>query len=529
MLRTSLVLLSCLVLNAYGKLEAISEPNTLSDCILKLIQQAIDGEMPLAFVLTDNDTGLIPNQYEVAYTVVKIENTEKLKFLVDTQFVMFIKSEEVLENTIIALDLALTSYRKAAKNRILLITDSMSADKIFEKMWTHKIINVAIIYHDKKCCQNNPPVIFTSNPFDAENLCGNASNVINSQDCNQTINFMKHVNFNNCTTGLVSFHKGFKNNIIDVTNMFVLDQLEKHFNTTIILPRPDFSKFSKSMLITYFSNDVYDKSDKVIIFSDDFVWVSPVFKKSTMMQKIYDNLTWIMILFSFLIVSVCWSLTNEVSSSVLEVWSLTLTGCVSRIPSPSYLKTIFVLYIFYVIIMRSLFESNLIKSLTISDYLSDVSTIQDVINSKLPLLINDVVAFLYFTEKIPSNVLYTEVQKKISKSYYGLEQSIFYKNCTTLIYRYVVESFQASTNIKVNYFTDNSLTGQYKVWICLGIYTKTMLDYGREHYRHIDIEYDPLIDLNLQHLYGIFVVWVIGIMVSIVVFVVEKLYFLLTK
>ncbi|KAF5287408.1 hypothetical protein FQR65_LT12233 [Abscondita terminalis] len=528
----------------FAKLHSISETNSLHACLSNLVLHSL---MPLTYVLTDDEYVQIPKQYEKSYTVIKIDTFDDWNFSIEKQFVIYAKKIKTLEKTLNILEIGVW-WLHSPKSKIIIVTDYLDPKLIFTKMWTRKIINVVVVYHESRDKLKNRPVVYTSNPFDERNECGEIPNAIVAEDCSQMMPSVPYKNFNKCPAAFLTF---FGENVTDqltsIIPKYIMMQLEESYNTSVSFydDYRDIKEYQKVLLIMYLTMSNDDDYDKVQIYSDDFVWVTPVFKKPlVIMQNVFDDFTWIMIIILFLIITFVWwaieSITgnrSQITTSVLEVWCLTLCGCIKLRPSQRYLRSILVLYLFCMIVIHGVFKGNIIKALTVAEYKSNIKTVADVWKSKLILISDYGIIENYFQNNMPHDVMYTKIQNKIVESYYGLYDAVNYKNCNHLTVRYVVEEYQAYTNLKINYFVDNSLTERYRVSISLekghfftdllnkltrslvesGVYLKVIFDFRNKYFRQEHFEREEttqLLVLTVQHLHGAFIFLAFGVIAS---------------
>ncbi|KAF5296739.1 hypothetical protein FQR65_LT10175 [Abscondita terminalis] len=529
--RVSIIqLIFCVSVN--GKILLIDEDKSLCSCISLFVQQSFDNKMPLSFTSIDDNILLVPKQYEKPYTVFKLDNSNKIKFATNTQFVLFVNDFQDLHKF-----LKFVTYFNLAvapKIRIVIVTNYMNTKLILRRMWKSRIINVAIIHHGRE----SAPVIYMSNPFEKRNLCGKTPNVIITQKCHPevtTLRYNKHKNFNNCSIVFMNVQKN-----DHVTHIYILTG-SNYYEIKIIL---------KSFVFMFLIVEDFP-CDKVEIFTDDIVWVSPLLKRDVaVMQNIFDHVTWGMIAITILIMSLVWwgitTLTtkhnkwNQMCLSSLMVWCLTICGVIQTPPLSRHLRSIFILYLFFVIVIQTAFNSKITNYLTLTEYSSNIKTIEDVANSQFILKMNHAIADM-FNKNITQDVLYTKIQKKLIPDEHGLKESMLHKNCTAATMRHLIEKFHIDQNEKVNYFIDNSLTGPYKLYIGLGeghffteyvqnvttmliesgCYSKTLIDFDRKYYRRFRAETPNLVVLNFQHLYQIYVIWGVGLITASVVFIIE--------
>ncbi|KAK4878576.1 hypothetical protein RN001_011082 [Aquatica leii] len=551
-LNAKLVLI--LVINykiAFGELKVTINGNSLHSCVSAIVEQAFEEE-PVTFVISGSDSMIVPTQYGTY--VVNINTLEEVSFLSNTNYVIFVTNAKNLENVI---NLLRVGYyvEDATKYKLLIVTSSRNVKLMITKMWIHKIINVAILHYQKK---NNDQslILYTSNPFDQSNRCGETPNLINAQTCGLKLVtlYMRYKSFNNCSVGFV-IPEDNSDSLVNVIPRYILTQLGTSFNTTVIYhsDRFDTSPLINLIVIIYLTDLPNVQADKVTIYTDDLVWVTPVSKKSFMgLESVFDDFTWIMIMLTFLSTSFAWWILtsnyswNQMFLSFFQIWCISLCGCLNASPSLRHLKFVFLLYLFGVIVLHAAFKCNLIKALTITAYSDRIRIIPAIASSKLPLIADSDMIEMFFSDDIPENILYSNIQNKLISRSRGLEDVVFYKNCNHLNFRHVVEKFQATTKLKVIYFVDNSITGQYKVSLALfekhfftdslnkftqtliesGVYSKAISDFGNEYYLNLgnkesDKEASNVVVLTVGHLYGMFILWGVGIMASTLVFIFE--------
>ncbi|KAF5287403.1 hypothetical protein FQR65_LT12228 [Abscondita terminalis] len=486
---------------SFGKLLPIIEDDAMNACVSTIIRQNVGENSPLTYLF--DETVPIPTQYERKYSVVNINNSDSLDFSSDYHFVVFAKDVKTLE-----IAMKVISKPDSSNVKMLIVADSSGAKKMITSMWTRKIFNVAILTYEK-----GVPVVSTSNPFDEINRCGETPNAIVTEKCTQRFRFLQQENFKNCSTGFITlFDYNDDENLMNVVSKYVLTQFERTFNTSVVFENDyqNLTKMGNYIVIMFLTDFYFVENDNVVIFTDDFAWVSPVSKKVTI--AFFDVLTWMMITMAFITTSVLWSVVkcfengnwtwNQMCLSVLDIWCLTLCGCIKTPPSLRCLRLILLIYLFGVVIIHAAFKGNLIKALTVTDYENPIKTINDVANSKLPLTTLDIIENLFFMENISENALYTTIRNKLESTNGGIDQVTFDRNCIHLTFRYFLEEYQAFTNLKMNYFIDNSITGLHRISITLnrghfftksldtltqtliesGVYSKVLSDFDCKYY-----------------------------------------------
>ncbi|KAF5284168.1 hypothetical protein FQR65_LT00168 [Abscondita terminalis] len=533
----------------FGKLQSITEDRSLNMCMYALTRQI--GE--LTFVLTDRDFTIIPKQSGTKYLVVNTMTSKTIALLPNSNIVIFIKNETALVNVMDVLQLG-RFFIQALNYKILIVTTSSNMKPIFMDLWRRKMVYVAIVHYQERT--DETPFLYTSNPYDRSNLCGQTPNAIVAQKCTGTSFIFEHKNLNRCPIIFVTVSEKAYNSgtLLSVIPKYIMTEVEKSFNTSVTFYSNlnDFSTIKRYLVIMFLCDTAHQLWDRVTIHTDDVIWVTPVYHRPT---NVFDNITWVMITLIFLTTSMFWWISvsietnnysvNQMCLSFLNVWCLTLCGCIKAPPALRFLRSIFVIYLFYVMIIQAAFKSNLIQTLTTSQEYKPIKNIRDAANSDLTLTVAEEIVEVFFVKNLPQHSLYTQIRNKLVHNYRGLEDVIDYKNCNHVTIRSYLEEYQFYKNTKVNYFIDNSLTGYYKIYIGLafnhfftkslrritqllieaGLHSKIVSDFCHEYYRRFDNkinETSSLIVLTVKDLYWVFFIWGIGIFTSCIVFVIEK-------
>ncbi|KAF5280477.1 hypothetical protein FQA39_LY18058 [Lamprigera yunnana] len=288
------------------------------------------------------------------------------------------------------------------------------------------------------------------------------------------------------------------------------------------------------------TKNMYDDEKSSSIFYDNFVWVIPLQKNPSVktLQYIFEGQVWMMIGAAFLVTLLTWYFLarvavngNSVLSTFLGVWSLTLLGCISKLPQPKYLKSLVLFYLLFIIVIQTAFKTNLARVLTVEQYESSIKDIEDLKNSERPLCIYPFINRFVKTDN--------DTIKKRIKNVHTIDDIIIKKDCAYLVLAQYVGYLKH--HVKIHYFTDNSMTGAYECKFSIRkghFFVKTLndfiarleengiLDYeilknNRKRYPKSTLKNEELVVLTFEHVSSIFYIWAIGIILSIVVFILE--------
>ncbi|KAF5304219.1 hypothetical protein FQR65_LT08026 [Abscondita terminalis] len=503
----------------WEKIFAIDDESSLRTCLSLIIEQSFDDNQPLTFTSSDDNLLLIPKQNGRTYTVINLDIISTVKFSHDTQFVVFVNDMRNLNKFITRLTITNFHLRGAPKSRIVIVTDSMNAKSILKRMWLSKLINVAIVYYSK----GSVPFISMSNPFERKNVCGKAPRVVVTQKCDQKVTklrFEKHKNLNNCTIGFLNIFP--TDHVTNIIPQLVFAEIEKIFNTRVVFAKTysEVTKILKYLVFMFLASED-DSLDYVEIFADDIVWVSPLFKRIvTVTQNIFDLLTWGMILLIFSTTFIAWWGITTVRYkrncwwlSVLNVWSLTICGGIETPPTSRHLRTIFILYLFGVIVIQTAFQSKITNDLTLSEYSSDIKTIEDVANSPLPLIVHKAIPNIFGLNTFKS-VLLTKIQNKLSTDVYPV----------VLKHNTLSGPYKVYIGLGKGHFFTEHVRNVTTLMVESGFYTKTFTDFHSKNYRRFRVETPDLVVLNFKHVYQIFIIWGVGMLASGALFIMEKFF-----
>ncbi|KAF5272655.1 hypothetical protein FQA39_LY07682 [Lamprigera yunnana] len=178
--------------------------------------------------------------------------------------------------------------------------------------------------------------------------------------------------------------------------------------------------------------------------------------------------------------------------------------------------------------------------LTVDQHNKGLQNIADLANSDVPVCIYKDYLQLYFNKPIEKDPVYTKLKEKLI-SIEKKKLTLKYRNCTYLMF--FEEIFALDYKGGINYFINNALVREIiGPQFLKGSYlAKTMNRFLKQfegngiiehviskrkpsqydyHKRIKENESEPKV-LTMEHLYGIFIIWAVGLALSVIVFLVE--------
>ncbi|KAF5272650.1 hypothetical protein FQA39_LY07677 [Lamprigera yunnana] len=392
--------------------------------------------------------------------------------------------------------------------------------------------------------------IYTCDRYHVGNRCGAKCNILTKHQCNTNKNYFKTSGrFHNCSVVLgilgeytnLTIHEVVKFIVAEFTNY-----LGFSLNITLMTsanpnPTEDFIVLPWSTIGNRFANNP--------IYTFEYGWVTFVDKipPTKILQYTLEETVWILIGVTLLLTLLIWCLITKltgngwnVGTSSTNILALTLVGCLSNLPQPRSLKCLILFYLMFVVIIQTAFKTNLAQLLTVDRYDKSFDNVKDLADSDVPVCIVEESRQLF--ERITKE---DSVHIKIKKRLISIKSNtdaLKYRNCTYLMYLDHIFFFMKNYNF--NYFIDNDLS-KHKVSLYLwhgrhltetvNSFVQRFKDNGIiEHtiskaHKKRDYDFKRIQEdsetkvLTMKHVCGIFVIWAVGVALSVIVFLVEIL------
>ncbi|KAF5286991.1 hypothetical protein FQA39_LY16105 [Lamprigera yunnana] len=414
----------------------------------------------------------------------------------------------------------------------------------YKILWELGITNVAIFSYVYK-------YIYQDDPFHSNNYCGKRSAMLHFFSCKtlKMLNQNRERKYNNCSIDFKTPYKPEDVHSQNVITRFIMNELQNHLKLYVKFINPNSKKHFVGNISFSIENSKCSIYHSNSIYTDHFGWVIFVNKVPSLiiLQYAFQKIVWFMIGVTFVLTSFVWLVINKVTTRrfnatkvFTDVWSLTLLGCIRKISDLPSLKTLILLYLWFVIVIHTAFKTNLAKILTVDQYEDSIDNIVDLVNSRRPLCVHQSLIKMHFLKDKPTDPVYTKIKAKITPID-TWEKIWENRTCVYLMYMQDIQILK-NRNYQFNYFEDNTLIPyKYSFRISKGYYFKYILDnfiralvengisehviltntkkntYRNKH----EMEKEAPKVLTLDNVYGVFVCWAVGIAVSITAFVFE--------
>ncbi|KAK4872320.1 hypothetical protein RN001_014349 [Aquatica leii] len=556
MYKTKIVYILCLLHLTNSTLKTLSENRRLKDCVNYVIKNVFQEDETLLFTKIGADKTNLLDTTEHPFMVVNLKNKIK-KF----DNFMYYKQNFITHLEIEAIPMFLPLLYKSVfwnqtasyEGTYIFVTPFKSVDIIFKHYWSIGIINlIVIVYNNNKNSIN----VFTSDPQAPQNNCEQEFLSMNVQSCGvkKTIKLPELLRkFTNCKIVLANKRQ------LEISAInFILETTSTHLNATFIIDKNAsfYTRFTfRETILGYHKYVLYSS----VVQRDDFIWVVPTPKRIPSLEVlkiVFKKSVWIGILASYVLTSIVWWVflkwygggTSELSSVLMMVYSLTLFGSIKQTPAFLTLKLIFITYIVYSIHIQTAFTSNLINILTVPQYEKRISTLEELSNSNVSIHIPIPLYNIYFSNNRSNYSLYTKIRNKLSINTNFFLNSSYRQGKHDVCYFFKKaegELEQIAINRKHFVITDNALTSNYQVVLSAiygsyilktvdlvmnmliesGIYGKIVqnIEMQRKHnvetvFKH---ETEDKIVLTVNHLIFVFLLWITGATIAVLIFLTE--------
>ncbi|KAF5303778.1 hypothetical protein FQR65_LT08113 [Abscondita terminalis] len=540
------------------------ENESLDLCISIVINRMFSADDTLAFIYDNIDDTDILKRISNPYLIAGSNGLTRLKIDTYPSYIIRIENHSTLLQTMLFLtSSSFFTYKDYFNSWYLLIMNDNSdlqIDKVFQLFWNSRIFNVALLTSTDNEKNKTLGTIYTSNPFYKENFCGVYCRNIRSQECNSQTSIIfetLYKDFNQCSIAMLVGNKYGPISPVAIIGINILSEISKKVNAKFIVyygtnDNTDEKVSVCLQIITqqYESYEFYDLSD--ILLWDNLVFVmrgGDLISPITALFVIFKMEVWVMILASILITSlVLWMISSrrpkknfsEYSKILLNVFSATLWGNFLSISQRTEIRCICICYLIYHIHIQTGFTSNLTTILTTPRYESGISNIEQLADSKISIYTLDFVKDMYFSDIAKSECIYTKIKSQM-RYVYKLNNSLLVNHQSLLISELSAKmnSYFLNNTVRLNTISANTITGSSKSIFCLhfGKFFMNTLNHfigimkesgiaqevkKKTYGRYTLPNYDQLITpLTLHHLMSAFILWIIGILISVVVFMIE--------
>ncbi|KAK4875500.1 hypothetical protein RN001_011922 [Aquatica leii] len=517
----------------YGSLEIPT--NNFSECVKKVMAFVFDESSTLVFLFDKSSdlftTNLTSNPYVTidiskptintqGYVHHYILNTDRADFLNNT--ITYLKKNQIGETHIFTL------------RNFLIITSSKNVSKIFEYLWQEEIYNIVILE-----ARTFNSIIHQSDPCSPQNNCGKKAVAINSYSCDflKPITF-KRTNMSGCIMWFLYPDAYFSYLLPSqkIINYF-LELFSLHLNLTVnhylITDSTNtytIYKLHKSGTVCFLGVNTpmkgYESTERY--YTHTLVWIVPQPKQLSSVEAlvhIFKLEVWIFVILSTIFTVFVWWIISSIvnkknvvesfSNIAIQLISVSIRGIISKVPKNKTLKFILIIYVIYVVHIQTAFTSGLIKALTMPLYDRGIEDINDLVISKLPIYIKPYTENYLLTDSNSSiiNAIKSNLVSIKSSNNHELREISTFRNCGGLITeQLLIKMENLSSTVRV--IRDQSLLRRS------GLMNKLWTDTHVEIFGHRETKLAPqgAKVLTVKHLRIVFVILLVGLFLSIVIF-----------
>ncbi|KAF5273861.1 hypothetical protein FQA39_LY00976 [Lamprigera yunnana] len=444
----------------------------------------------------------------------------------------------------------LWSDSNSPRGKFLIITYTTEVFEIFSMFSKRMIMDVIILvpsYHKRH-------LVYMSNPWGNGYHCENSSTLIHSsQRCSQKLKKIVKMpirNYGGCplSFNINSITWKMEKNAID----FLMDALKIYLNLTMHYG----NSTQYPLQVTLNANYNRHETTK-IIFQIDWTWITAATIRVVHFETIsslFQKEVWLLTGLVFLITVLAWWITILLPTATnkfyqfcnvfIELTSLTIHGTISLIPNMHILRYIFLIYSFYALIVQTAFNTNLIQVLTVPHYSHAITSTKELIQSNMSLHVSSFVHHKVLRSTNSSAIGFRKLKKQLrtTKNYsHSLDLIYNFRNAALLMP--IVDFFETNEKRKFNTFTDNYILGTVQLVFVLPKghvlvdsinEIITVLTESGIYKRHIEgiiqvsgknTNVDEFVPLSLQHLSFVFALYIVGILLTVFVFLLECIYY----
>ncbi|KAK5638725.1 hypothetical protein RI129_013020 [Pyrocoelia pectoralis] len=520
----------------------------LEQCVAKLVGKLFPDDATIYVV--EGDYNYFTNYSANPHVMLNLDKPVRSFMGYGTNFIIPTKNGKSLsaQLTTLAKSPVWRSYESTIGTFLILTTSAYVAE-VFKVLWKFNIVNAFVVSEDDGS-------VYSSDPYSQMNNCGRRMEEYVMQNCSSdfTVKFLKPLrNHNQCP---VFIYKKFPTIIAMVLIKF-MEHLQQVLNVNVKLKTAPQTESGLKMVI---ENNILLKMFTAIdviggnltftdeMFRSDMVFVSPmereVFTLSAIVNMFrYD--VWILVIVAIITVSIAWgvilkvtqlqSVSDSFGKAFMNVLSLTICGCIRRMPQIAKLRCFFILYLFYVIIIQTAFKADLIKMLTSVVDSNEIKNMQDVANSKLPVCL-PVSYKRFFNQSKPDDEIYTKIRNKLEVyKNFSINRTHCIHFTANVNFLMLLSKMGKSTVVVDDKFTNNqrlhlisnkshhlmaSINTAITQWKESGIYNHHVQQIMDEIQTVNDENNEPKV-LTLEHLSGVFAILAFGLLLSLIVFVLE--------
>ncbi|KAF5284707.1 hypothetical protein FQR65_LT13443 [Abscondita terminalis] len=444
----------------------------------------------------------------------------------------------------------------------LIITFSTDVENKVKLFWQHGIINVIVLIYNSEGIMT----VLSSDPQAPGNNCGQTlKELLSFEDCfspkpiKLPKTFRKYTNCNLTYLSPVTMNKRTVKQYAAL--FYLLDFMVERLNVSLkiwYIKGTDYT-VDKFTIMVKLRTELTYYSYTSTYFTESLMWIVPFPQRVPYLKiinLIFKKLVWFLVLTAFLSASLTWWLITKVlkrNSSIteafLKIYSITLFGSVDKFELYRPMRCLFLAYVLYSIHIQTAITSKLIEVLTIPQYESTIKTLIELSECNNTILTSEFHYGAYFKNNELKSELYNRIKKKLEvMSAHDFSRTLIkfetYQDKVVLVTNSELEVLTMSFFInfytieEYNFFPklERVFAGRSSCYMLktIDVLIKQLFESGMLTHYVKNVEYnkqsnkvrsldDPKV-MTLQHLYVVFVFWLIGLSLSAVEMIFELLY-----
>ncbi|KAF5290418.1 hypothetical protein FQR65_LT11595 [Abscondita terminalis] len=535
-------------------------------CINRVIGNVFVKEETLLIIHSTNSNYVFPNTISNSRLLISIEELRSFKSYIYFRMGIIIYMDTItnVRNSIhMITSKQLIESNLNANVKWIIVTPFPNIAEYFLTLWKVGVINAVVLLNNYKK-NNTYAMLYTSDPQDIVNNCGEAFNSVNEQTCDLDVHIQFPKPLRKYTNCVLKYYKTYEyqsDALVSVVTNFLTDSITQHLNSTYEQTGTDFqnANFVRAQYLRYVTTST---TPSTVFFSPKIIWAVPkpkLIPLINVIKVIFKKTVWVVMALSFLLVSIVWWLIIKYVSKciddrcdftlvLLNVWESTILGCANRVPVTWSLRFVFISYIVYSIHIQAIINSKIVEILTIPQYEPAIRNLEELSESNLQIIIiKDFKEYLFDDNRNESNRNLNKIYTLLHAIKFDEVAEIFFDCITKKLCAAIFmgeEPFLNKTFFEIlDVIEDNSLTGNidyvlhmdyyYYMYLTLNKIVYILVESGiidqfvrkqiLERDSTVSFKSEDPIPLSVENVYIIFIFWSAGLGIALFTLIAEFL------
>ncbi|KAK5645001.1 hypothetical protein RI129_006301 [Pyrocoelia pectoralis] len=410
---------------------------TTKVCIQKTINHLFSYDDTLSLILDNNicEEAIFKMNTTRPYISLNLDTVEGIKLQYEGQFVICPVDAYSLSRTIDRMQYeAARDYRGLGSLKIFVITNTTDASLIFEMFWSYGINNVIVLFYGQGISK-----LSMCDRYSPANACGKTAKSIIYQNCEEpvTFTFTKVIHqMNKCPITFMyarnTIYAREEEYPIARYILYVIQELSNRRNATfqrIIFNHPSeynvYARNKTNIVMSWIPKKYRAYTVTEPLVKIDIVWFVPKAEQISNMNafvQVFNWKVWVATGVTLICVWLTWFLIiswngrftfDKLGLAFINVWSLTICGCIAQFPRSFALRITLLSYLIYVIHIQCALTSNTATILTTPRYEFQIRNLEELAESGLPIYIVESLKISQFNMNDTNHTLYTRLQKQL--------------------------------------------------------------------------------------------------------------------